>query len=114
MLADQLKDTLRRIREALANNFDQQDPQFITLKEELERLFKKKKLSEVTQNEMIANIGILNKIHDRVKELNQQNNLLRDKYLGDVKYARTHKRLWEHARFSESERKIYVALLVLN
>lgn len=42
MLADQLKDTLRRTREALANNFDQQDPQFITLKEELERLFKKK------------------------------------------------------------------------
>ncbi|MFS1562365.1 MAG: UvrB domain 3-containing protein [Candidatus Arsenophonus phytopathogenicus] len=111
VLADQLKDTLRRTHEALANNFVQQDPQFITLKEELERLFKKKKLSEVTQNEMIANIGILNKIHDRIKELNRQNNLLRDKYLGDVKYARTHKRLREHGRFSESERKIYEALL---
>ncbi|WGO83886.1 type I restriction endonuclease subunit R [Arsenophonus apicola] len=111
VLADQLKDTLRRTREALANNFDQQDPQFITLKEELERLFKKKKLSEVTQNEMVANIGILNKIHDRIKELNRQNNLLRDKYQGDVKYARTHKRLLEHGRPSEPERKIYQALL---
>ena len=63
VLADKLKQTLRRTREALANNFDQQDPHFITLKEELERLFKKKKLSDVTQNEMVANIGTLNRIH---------------------------------------------------
>ncbi|MCV4627085.1 hypothetical protein OFC18_33955, partial [Escherichia coli] len=76
--------------EALAANFDQQDPQFVSLKDELERLFKKKKLSEVTQQEMVANIGTLNKIHGRIKELNRQNNLLRQKYRGDVKYARTH------------------------
>ncbi|EBB9194148.1 TPA: type I restriction endonuclease subunit R [Salmonella enterica] len=111
VLADQLKDTLRRTREALASNFDQQDPQFITLKEELERLFKKKKLSEVTQEEMVANIGTLNKIHDRIKELNRQNALLRDKYRGDVKYARTHKRLRELGSPSEPERKIFEALL---
>ncbi|MFP9461144.1 type I restriction endonuclease subunit R [Pectobacterium brasiliense] len=111
VLADKLKDTLRRTREALASNFDQQDPQFITLKEELERLFKKKKLSEVTQDEMVANIGTLNKIHDRIKALNRQNTLLREKYRGDVKYARTHKRLQELGSPSESERKIFEALL---
>ncbi|HEY2451474.1 MAG TPA: type I restriction endonuclease [Scandinavium sp.] len=111
VLADQLKDTLRRTREALASNFDQQDPQFTTLKEELERLFRKKKLSEVTQDEMVANIGTLNKIHDRIKELNRQNSLLREKYRGDVKYARTHKRLRELGNPSEPERKIFEALL---
>jgi hypothetical protein len=31
----------------MSGNFDQQDPKFISLREELERLFKKKKLSEV-------------------------------------------------------------------
>lgn len=110
VLADQLKNTLRQTREALANNFDQQDPKFVSLKEELERLFKKKNLSEVTQGEMVANIGALNKIHDRVKELNRQNNQLRQKYHGDVKYTRTHKRLIEHGGISESERKIFEAL----
>ena len=59
VLADKLKNTLRQTREALASNFDQQDPQFISLKEELERLFKKKNLSEVTQDEMVANIAAL-------------------------------------------------------
>lgn len=115
VLADQLKNTLRQTREALASNFDQQDPKFINLKDELERLFKKKNLSEVTQDEMIANIDVLSKIHQRVKELNRQNNQLRQKYLGDTKYARLHKRLYERQQerrdIIDSERKIFEALL---
>ena len=95
-LADELKNTLQKTREALNSNFDQQDPKFVTLKEELERLFKKKKLSEVTQSEMNQNIVALNKIHDKVKELNRENNLLRQKYKGDRKYTRIHKRLNEN------------------
>ncbi|MCH1920623.1 type I restriction endonuclease [Shewanella sp. A3A] len=114
VLADELKNTLRRTREALASNFDQQDPQFISLKEELERLFKKKNLSEVSRDEMVANIDALNKIHDRVKELNRQNNLLREKYSRDAKYTRIHKRLQERQQrqsdISDSERKIFAAL----
>lgn len=110
VLADQLKNTLRQTREALASNFDQQDPKFISLKEELERLFKKKNLSEVTQEEMTANIVVLEKIHSNIKELNRKNNELRHKYLGDVKYARIHKRLQEKGDMSQNARKIFEAL----
>lgn len=110
VLADQLKNTLRQTREALASNFDQQDPKFISLKEELERLFKKKNLSEVTQQEMTANIEVLEKIHTRIQELNRVNNQLRQKYQGDVKYARIHKRLHEHNDLTKNERKIFEAL----
>lgn len=110
VLADKLKGTLRQTREALADNFDPQDPKFITLKEELERLFKKKKLNEVTQEEMTSNIETLNAIYDKIKELNRQNNLLRAKYQGDAKYTRIHKRLVERGTISETERKIFEAL----
>lgn len=110
VLADKLKNTLRQTREALASNFDQQDPKFITLKEELERLFKKKNLSEVTQDEMNHNIDALNKIHEKVKELNRQNNQLREKYHGDCKYTRIHKRLREREGISDNERKVFQAL----
>ncbi|MDD2659613.1 MAG: type I restriction endonuclease [Methylococcales bacterium] len=110
VLADKLRNTLRRTREALAGNFDQQDPKFVTLKEELERLFKKKNLSEVTRDEMTANIDALNKIHERIKELNRENNQLRQKYHGDAKYTRIHKRLLEHGGISDSERKIFEAI----
>ncbi len=110
VLADTLKNTLRRTREALAGNFDQQDPDFITLKEELERLFKKKKLSEVSQEDMTANIGALNAIYDKVKELNRRNNQLRATYDGDPKYVRIHKRLLERGTVPESKLRIFDAL----
>lgn len=111
VLADKLKNTLRQTREALAENFDQNDPKFITLREELERLFKKKKLNEVSQDEMNANIGALNAIHDKVKELNRENNQLRAKYQGDAKYTRIHKRLQETGGLSQTERKLFEALV---
>lgn len=111
VLADKLKNTLRQTREAMLDNFDQQDPKFITLKEELERLFKKKNLNEVTQEEMTANIGALNAIHDKVKELNRQNNQLRAKYQGDTKYTRIHKRLWERGTLTQTERSLFDALI---
>ena len=110
VLADKLKDTLRKTREALAGNFDKKDPEFISLKEELERLFKQKKLSEVSQEEMNANIGALNKIHEKIKELNRQNNLLSNKYANDPKYARIHKRLLERGNISKRESQIFEAL----
>lgn len=111
VLADKLKNTLRQTREALAENFDQQDPKFVTLREELERLFKKKKLNEVSQEEMTANIGALNAIHDKVKELNRQNNQLRAKYRGDAKYTRIHKRLQESGNVTQTERRLFEALV---
>ena len=110
VLADKLKNTLRVTREALAGNFDKDDPEFIKLKEELERLFKKKNLSEITQDEMNQNIGSLNQIHEKVKELNRQNNQMKAKYQNDPKYARIHKRLLEQKTVSDSERIIFEAL----
>ncbi len=110
VIADKLKNTLRRTREALAGNFDQQDPNFISLKQELERLFKKKNVNEVTQDEMNKNIAILDRIHEKIKALNRENNQLRAKYHGDTKYTRIHKRLMERGAFTESERRIFEAL----
>ncbi|MFN9028274.1 MAG: type I restriction endonuclease subunit R, partial [Akkermansiaceae bacterium] len=110
VIADELRDHLRRTREGLAGNFDQRDPVFISLKEELERLFKKKDLSEITQNEMIENIAALKDIHARARELERKNQLLRAKYANDEKYARLHKRLLEKGEPTESERKLFEAL----
>ena len=110
ILADQLKNTLQRTREMLGGNFDQGDPIFISLKEELERLFKKKNLSEVTKAEMEANIKALEEIYTQAKELERKNQLLKAKYNNDAKYARLHKRLMEKAPLTLSESKLFEAL----
>ena len=111
VIADQLKDTLRKTREALNDNFDQTDPEFISLYEELKRLFNKKNLDEITQEEMKNNIGSLQQIFDTVSELNRKNNLLKAKYENDKKYARIHKRILENGTISKKESEICDTLL---
>lgn len=110
VIADQLKDTLQKTREALGGNFDPQDPVFISLKEELERLFKKKNLNEVSKEQMESNIKALNDIYNRAKELERKNQLLKAKYDNDEKYARLHKRLMEKDPLTDSESKLFEAL----
>ncbi len=110
VIADQLKEILRKTRETLLSNFDQQDPDFISLREELERLFKKKNLNEISQDEMKQNIGALRLIYDKVTELNRKNNLLKAKYENDTKYARLHKRVVEHGKITKRESEIHAAL----
>lgn len=113
VLADQLKNILRRTREMLSNNFDQRSPEFISLKEELERLFKKKNLNEVSKAEMQENIEALENIYARAKENARKNELLRAKYANDAKYARIHKRLMEKGELTDSESKLFDALMGL-
>jgi type I restriction enzyme R subunit len=111
VIADRLKDMLRKTREALGGNFDQTDPQFVTLYEELKRLFDKKNLDEVTQEEMKSHIVSLEQIYEKVNELNRQNNLLKAKYENDAKYARVHKRVLEKGNVSKRESEIHETLL---
>jgi type I restriction enzyme R subunit len=110
VIADQLKDILRRTREALADNIDPKDPEYILLYDELKRLFEKKNLDEITQEDMKANIGQLKQIYEKINELNRKNNLLKSKYSNDVKYVRVHKRIMEKKIIPGLETDIAVAL----
>lgn len=110
-LADELKDQLRKTREALQNNFDQNDPVFVNLREELERIFKKKNLTETTQSEMVENLPLLRKIYNEAKELNRKNALLKAKYNNDEKYVRIHKRLTEKGKLNAKEIQLHRALM---
>ena len=110
VLADELKSTLQKTREGLGGNFDPKDPEFVSLKEELESLFKKKNLTEVSKEQMESNIKALNDIYNKAKELERRNQLLKAKYDNDEKYARLHKRLMEKDPLTDSESKLFEAL----
>jgi len=112
VIADQLKDTLRKTREALKSNFDpHHDAEFISLQDELKRVFKGKNLDEITQDEMKQNIMALQTIFEKVTELNRKNNLLKAKYGNDARYARVHKRIMEKGSVSKRESEIADVLL---
>lgn len=111
VIADQLRDTLSKTREALSANFDQTDPKFVGLYDELKRLFANRNLNEISQDEMRQNIGALEKIYEKVLELNRRNNLLKAKYESDAKYARLHKRIIEKGIISKRESEVQEVLL---
>jgi type I restriction enzyme R subunit len=110
IIADKLKETLKKTRESMAANFDKKDPAFVSLYDELKRLFDGRSLEEITQEEMKENIDSLNSIMGKVSELNRKNNLLKAKYENDEKYARIHKRLLEQGLVSSQESRIFTFL----
>jgi len=103
IIADKLKNILKKTREEMANNFDKKDKEFIDLYDELKRLFDKKNLDEITQEEMNQNINSLEKIYEQITELNRRNDLLKAKYGNDEKYARLHKRVIEQNKINARE-----------
>lgn len=110
ILAGNLKDALRKAREVLAGNFDPKDKEFISLKEELERLFRKNNLTEISQEEMTTNIKNLNNVYVQAKELERKNQLLRAKFENDEKYVRVYKRLRERGDLTDSQSQLLTAL----
>lgn len=110
-IADELQEKLRRTREEMQLNFDTKDPEFISLREELERIFRNKNLQETTQEGMQEHIAILDKIYNNVKEINRKNALLKEKYKNDEHYVRIHKNLKNNQLKDKKESQIHEALL---
>ena len=109
-LTDSYRNILKKTRESLRNNFDNIDQEFIDLRDELERLFKKKDLKEVSKEDLESNTPILEKIYKQSQELNRKNQLLKAKYDNDEKYARLHKRLFEKDPLTDDEAMLFKAL----
>jgi type I restriction enzyme R subunit len=95
-IADKFRSELERARKELERNFDKKDPRFISLFEELKRLFKKKNIEELTSAEMDEAIKDLKKIYEQANALNNKDAMLAAKYENDTKFARIHKRIKEH------------------
>ena len=56
VIADQFQDILEKTRQELERNLDTKDPEYISLLEELKRIFKRKNIEELTAEEMKRNI----------------------------------------------------------
>ena len=91
-IADEFQDKLRRTYGAFADNFDNDDPEYVNLLEELRKRFEKMDIEEMTSADMATSIKELDRLRSKMEELNRRNNILAKKYDGDEKFARAHKR----------------------
>ena len=95
VIADKFQDILEKTRRELERSLDPKDPEYISLLDELKRIFKKKNIEELTADEMKANIDELEFIRRAAAQQNLRDQMLCAKYGNDAKYMRTHKRLKE-------------------
>ncbi len=111
VIADKFQDVLERTRQELARNLDTKDPEYISLLEELKRIFKKKNIEELTADEMEQNIQELERIRKAVAQQNFRDQMLCAKYKNDVKYMRTHKRIKATSSLIGSDPVIFDVLM---
>ena len=95
VIADKFREILERTRVELQKSFDKKDPEFISLYEELKRVFSKKNIEELSSNEMQENISLLEKLREKIKHRNNIDEMLIIKYENDIKFMRIHKRIKE-------------------
>ena len=88
------RSTFEKTRHEIVDRcLDPKDPEYITLLDELKRVFKKKNIEELTSDEMKDMMTELDDIGKRAEKHNHADQMLAEKYGGDVKYMRTHKRI---------------------
>lgn len=93
VIADQFQDILEKTRRELERSLDPKDPEYVSLLDELKRIFKKKNIEELTADEMKEHIQDLERIRKVAAQQNLRDQMLCSKYGNDAKYMRTHKRL---------------------
>lgn len=96
-LQDKWRDTIR----AFMDNIDPDDPEFITLREAFMQRFKEHGFVIDSIAKFNEETAALDSIIDRLKTIQKANKNLLNKYNGDAKFARVHKRIRE----INSERK---------
>ena len=100
-----LKEKWQRAITAFTNNFDQDDPEFVTLREAFTERFKEHGFVVDTVAKFNEETKALDDVMKRLQEIQVRNNTLLKKYKGDVKFARVHKRIREVNKKREAEHK---------
>lgn len=104
-LQDKWRDTIR----AFMDNIDQDDPEFISLREAFTQRFKEHGFVIDSIAKFNEETAALDSIIGRLKAIQKANKALLGKYNGDAKFARVHKRIREvnHKRKEKSEKPIF-------
>lgn len=94
-MGTEIQDKWSKTINAFTENIDQEDEEYITLREAFKERFKEQGfvLNNVEQFRKTSNL--LDEIYDKLQKLQRKNNVLLCKYNNDQKFVRIHKRIKE-------------------
>lgn len=91
----ELKEKWQRTISSFTQNLDQDDPEFVSLREAFTERFKEHGFVIDTIAKFNEETQALDEIIGRLQDLQKRNNVLLKKYKGDEKFVRVHKRIRE-------------------
>ena len=99
----ELKEKWERTITAFTQNFDQEDPEYITLRDAFMQRFKEHGFVIDSIAKFNEESLALDDIIKRLQDMQKRNNVLLKRYKGDEKFARVHKRIREVNKQRESK-----------
>lgn len=101
----ELQEKWQKTIHSFTQNLDQDDPEFITLREAFMQRFKEHGFVISSIDEFTEHSKALDEVLKKLEELQKRNRVLMKKYRGDAKFARVHKRIREENQKRESSGK---------
>lgn len=101
----ELEEKWKRTIEAFMQNYDQDDPEYISLREAFMQRFKEHGFVVNSVAQFNEHSKALDEVLKRLAELQKRNSTLLKKYHGDVKFARVHKRIHEENEARKAAKK---------
>ena len=91
----ELQDKWQQTIAAFTANIDQEDPEFITLREAFMKRFKEHGFVVHSIDEFREHQKALDEVMKKLEELKKRNKVLLKRYMDDAKFVRVHKRIFE-------------------
>lgn len=95
IVINDLSEEIQRVKAEFEKNFDPKEPKYVNLCEEFRIYFKKNSITPESVAQAKADIGYINEVMRKIREINQRNNRLMHLYKDDEKFVRIHKRITE-------------------
>ena len=99
VLADTQREAVVKVKKEFERNFDIKDPKYIQAYEELKRILRNSNIEEISEDL----VKKLNNLYLKIYDINNYNENLAEKYNGDRKFARIHKRVSSLLPMMESQ-----------
>lgn len=93
LVADDYRKTEEKAKRVFNRNWDQKDPEWVSLFDEFKRIMQKQHIKEITPEETKENTERINKIIINISNLNSRDERIANAFNGDRKYARSFKKV---------------------
>lgn len=95
IIVNDIRERCERVQAEFEANFDTKEDKYVILADEFREYFRKKGFVPKDTADAKESIQYMDEVMKKIREINSRNRLLKDKYKGDERFVRIHKRIEE-------------------